>query len=208
MSVRVMTVVEMGLPSWMTSYAQHIFGIPTHMPLRQRLVLTQTALELPEGFVVLEIGSYLGASTAFLAAAALQKAGTVHAVDTWMNNAMGAEGEWDTWIQFQANVAPFKDVIVTHRGRSADVHAREGDIPCDMLFIDGDHSYEGVLTDLRTWLPSLRPGGVLAMDDFNQTTVQQAFNEIVGTQYVEAPKMLDLLMVCRPQLASATAKNA
>ena len=93
MSVRVATVVEMGLPSWMTAYAQHIFGIPTHMPVRERLVLMQTALGLPENFVVLEVGSYLGASTAFLAAAALQRNGTIHAIDTWMNNAMGAEGE-------------------------------------------------------------------------------------------------------------------
>ena len=140
----------MGLPRWMASYAQHIFGIPTHMSPRERLILTQTALSLPENFVVLEIGSYLGASTAFLAAAAVQRSGTVHAVDTWMNNAMGAEGEWDTWNAFQANVAPLKDYIVTHRGASTDIHAREGNIPCDMLFIDGDHHYDAVVADLRT----------------------------------------------------------
>jgi len=208
MSVRVATVVEMGLPQWMTPYAQHIFGIPTHMTVRERLMLTQTALGLPEGCVVVEIGSYLGASTTFLAAAAVQRCGNVHAVDTWMNEAMGAEGMYDTWAEFRTNTAPFTDYIVPHRGTSEQVHAETGGIACDMLFIDGDHHYEGVVKDLRLWLPSLRQGGVLAMHDFDRADVQRAFSEIVGTNVVDAPQTFDLLMICRPQSASAIATKA
>jgi len=125
-----------------------------------------------------------------------------------MNNAMGAEGEWDTWNEFQTNLAPFRDFVVTHRGTSTGVHEREGNIPCDMLFIDGDHHYEAVVADLRTWLPSLKPGGVLAMHDFDGEPVQRAFREVVGSTFIEPPKMLDILMMCRPQLGSAIATNA
>jgi predicted O-methyltransferase YrrM len=208
MSIRVVTVADMGLPRWMTPYAQHIFAIPTHMTPMERLMLTQTALELPEGSTILEIGSYLGASTAFLAAAAVQRSATVHAIDTWMNDAMGAEGTWDTWTEFTANTQPFRDYIVPHRGTSIAVHAAEGNISCGMLFIDGDHTYEGVVTDLKTWLPSLKAGGVLAMHDFDAAAVQQGFAAVVGDALAQPPRVVDRLMICKPQARSAIARNA
>jgi predicted O-methyltransferase YrrM len=208
MSIRVSSVIDMGLPEWMTPFAQQIFGIPTHMTPSERLMLVQVALGLPQDFVVVEIGSYLGASTAFLAAAATQRNGCVHAVDTWMNNAMGAEGEYDTWSEFRTNTAAFAERITTHRGTSLEVHGKTGGIACDMLFVDGDHQYEGVANDLRLWLPSLRAGGVLAMHDFDQPGVCQALADVVGTQFIDRPKTIDRLMICRPHVASATATKA
>lgn len=35
----------------------------------------------------------------------------------------------------------------------------------DLLFIDGDHSYEGVRRDYELWAPLVRPGGVIAFHD-------------------------------------------
>lgn len=37
----------------------------------------------------------------------------------------------------------------------------------DFVFIDGDHSYEGVKQDILDWFPKLRKGGVLAGHDYN-----------------------------------------
>lgn len=37
--------------------------------------------------------------------------------------------------------------------------------PFDFLFIDGDHSYRGVLEDLIQWYPLVRPGGLIAFHD-------------------------------------------
>lgn len=207
-SVRVTTVFEMGLPRWLTPYASQIFAIPTHMTPRERLLVMQTALGLREGFTVLEIGSYLGASTAFLAVAAVQRNGVVHAVDTWKNEAMGYEGERDTWTEFRSFTQQFEHYIVPHRGSSAEIHRREGEIPCDLLFIDGDHSYDGAAQDLRMWLPSLRPGGVLMMHDFDAEGVRSAFNDVVTGSFVQAPQTIDRLMVCKPQTGSATTINA
>lgn len=208
LSVRVSTVVEMGLPRWMTPFAQHIFAIPSHMTPRERLMVMQTALGLPQRSVTLEIGSYLGASTAFLAVAATQRDGTVHAIDTWMNQAMGHEGERDTWHEFKRFTEPFEHYIVPHRGTSAEVFRREGAIPCDLLFIDGDHSYDGVALDLRTWLPSLKPGGTLMMHDFDAQTVVRAFTDVVGTNCAVMPQTIDRLMICKPHSASAMTMNA
>jgi predicted O-methyltransferase YrrM len=39
------------------------------------------------------------------------------------------------------------------------------DQPIDFLFIDGDHTYEGVRTDFAAYGPMVRPGGVIAFHD-------------------------------------------
>lgn len=200
MTLPIVTVSDVTLPRWMTPFAKHLFGIPTHMTFQERLLLFQTAMNLPLGFSVLEIGSYLGASTAFLGFAAMHRQGVVHAVDPWTNDAMGAEGERDTWGEFRRNTEPFEFFITAHRGRSAEVHARESTIPCHMLFIDGDHSYEACSTDLRLWLPSLAPNGVLAMHDIDSPDVKRAFDDLVGETALPAPpQVVDRLLLCRPK---------
>jgi predicted O-methyltransferase YrrM len=199
MTIPVVTVSDINLPRWMTPFAKQLFGIPTHMTLQERLALLQTALELPPGFAVLEIGSYVGASTAFFGFAALRQGGTVHAVDPWTNDAMGAEGARDTFGEFRRNTEPFAHYIVPHQGYSADVHAREAPLASDLLFIDGDHSYPAVTADLRLWLPSLKPGGVLAMHDIDAPGVKQAFDEVVGEgQLTSPPRVIDRLLLARP----------
>jgi cephalosporin hydroxylase len=37
--------------------------------------------------------------------------------------------------------------------------------PVDFLFIDGDHTVEGVMADYRTYGHLVRPGGIIALDD-------------------------------------------
>jgi predicted O-methyltransferase YrrM len=37
--------------------------------------------------------------------------------------------------------------------------------PIDFLFIDGDHTYEGVKADFRDYASLVRPGGVIAFHD-------------------------------------------
>jgi len=37
--------------------------------------------------------------------------------------------------------------------------------PIDFLFIDGDHSYEGVQTDWNLWTPLIGAGGIVALHD-------------------------------------------
>ncbi len=202
MTIPIVTVSDLALPRWMSPFARQLFAIPTHMTAQERLMLMQLALNAGDGFTALEIGSYLGASTAFLGFSALHKNGTVHAVDPWTNNAMGSEGERDTFGEFRRNTASFEHYIVPHRGTSAEIHARETVIPCNLLFIDGDHSYDAVAADLRMWLPSLKPGGTLAMHDIDSPPVAQAFNEIAPSLALEGPpQMTDRLLFCK--LASA-----
>jgi predicted O-methyltransferase YrrM len=199
MTLATVTVSDVALPRWMTPFAQQLFSIPTHMTVQERLTLFQSALGLPPNFTIVEIGSYIGASTAFLGFAALHRGGYVHAIDPWTNDAMGAEGNRDTWTEFRKNTDPFQFYIVPHRGTSSDVFARDGAIACDMLFIDGDHSYEAVVADLRTWLPSLKPSGLLAMHDIDAPPVKQAFDDVfAGGAGAEPPQIVDRLLIWHP----------
>jgi cephalosporin hydroxylase len=45
------------------------------------------------------------------------------------------------------------------------LHDLLGDRQADMLFIDGDHTYEGVCRDLMVYSPLVRPGGVVVLHD-------------------------------------------
>jgi predicted O-methyltransferase YrrM len=157
-----------------------LLTIPTHMTFEERLKLFEVGMTLlPQPFVACEVGSYVGASTGFLAAAASLRDGHLHAVDTWMNDAMPHEASRDTWQEFLDNTARFHRWITPHRGQSHEVK-HEVPSPLDFLFIDGDHSHEGVLADLKSFEPKLKPGGILAMHDFDYDTVRSALGEYLG----------------------------
>lgn len=42
------------------------------------------------------------------------------------------------------------------------------DQPVDMVFVDGNHSYEGCTGDILNWMQHLRPGGVIAVHDYKK----------------------------------------
>jgi predicted O-methyltransferase YrrM len=62
--------------------------------------------------------------------------------------------------------------------------------PLDFLFIDGDHTYEGVRKDWESYGELVRPGGLVAMHDvgmnYDDTQVKRLWDEIKGQfQYRE-----------------------
>lgn len=64
----------------------------------------------------------------------------------------------------------------------------------DLVFIDGDHSYEGVSRDIEMWLPKIRPGGVISGHDYDNTDkygdlfkgVDRAVHEFFGDDFQTA----------------------
>lgn len=50
-----------------------------------------------------------------------------------------------------------------------------------LLFIDGDHTYYGVIKDLLSWLPHVRPGGRIMLHDYTRSSpgVMRAVNEFI-----------------------------
>ena len=48
----------------------------------------------------------------------------------------------------------------------------------DAIFIDGDHSYEGVKADYENYVPMVRPGGVVAFHDQGHGPILKFWNEL------------------------------
>jgi predicted O-methyltransferase YrrM len=56
----------------------------------------------------------------------------------------------------------------------------------DLVFIDGDHGHEAVKADILAWLPKLKPGGLIAGDDYSPhwPGVVQAVDELLPERQV------------------------
>ncbi len=48
-----------------------------------------------------------------------------------------------------------------------------------LVYVDADHSYQGVMSDIRSWFPKLKRGGYMAFHDFESAAygVKQAVTE-------------------------------
>jgi MMP 1-O-methyltransferase len=128
----------------------------------------------------LEVGSYCGKSTVYLGAAAKSKNGIVYAVDHHRGSEEHQKGEeyhdpdlYDTGVALMDSFREFRKTM-----RAADlettvvpivapsrVASRRWATPLGMVFIDGGHSFEAALTDYRSWIAHIVPGGILAIHD-------------------------------------------
>lgn len=62
----------------------------------------------------------------------------------------------------------------------ANIIANSFNHPIDLLFIDGDHSYDGCISDLKSWWPKLSIGGHLVLHDcYLGSEVQSAVTDFL-----------------------------
>jgi predicted O-methyltransferase YrrM len=59
----------------------------------------------------------------------------------------------------------------------------------DVIFIDGNHLYDNVVSDIKLYWPKIRPGGVLAGDDYNWPDVYKAVNEFASVNNIKIKRM-------------------
>jgi hypothetical protein len=77
-------------------------------------------------------------------------------------------------------------IVHVHRMLSLEAAATLADGRFDFVYIDGNHRYEFVRDDLTAFAPKLRPGGVLAGDDYGvegwwENGVTRAVDEFVAS---------------------------
>jgi predicted O-methyltransferase YrrM len=148
-------------------HAAGIYGAESIFTFTRPLELVELfnlARECSQGARALEIGSYLGASACYLAAGLAHVGGTLVCVDTWQNQTM-PDGEHDTFAEFQKNVAAVRERLTLIRKPTQELSAAELGGPFDLVFIDGDHSYEAVRRDFELVEPCVKPRGVVALHD-------------------------------------------
>jgi predicted O-methyltransferase YrrM len=142
--------------------------------------LYKEVMKLPEGSVIVEIGAYVGRSTHVLCTTANLRNSIVITIDPFLTAFDGWHNS-DPKTAFTENVLTKFNNLTLIEGYSQDVS--EQILYCDFIFIDGDHSYEGVLSDIELYLPKLKPGGCVAFHDYVGSSfhgLQQAVNEKVG----------------------------
>lgn len=74
-------------------------------------------------------------------------------------------------VQFRFRETP---AVRIHRELSAVAADRFPDRFFDWIYIDGNHYYEFVKQDLERYLPKIKPGGIIAGDDFEWTCEELA----------------------------------
>ena len=127
---------------------------------------------------VLEIGTYTGYSAICLAAG-LKENGELHTIDI--------NEELYDMCQSYFEKAGLSKKIIQHIGHAADIIPR---IDCifDLVFIDGDHSFEGALKDFQNYYPKIKKGGIFAGHDIQLDSIRNALsyflkertNEVTG----------------------------
>jgi hypothetical protein len=131
----------------------------------------EAAARAADGSVLVELGSYRGRSVAYLARA-LERRGVgsqLWAVDTWQD----APDAFEVW---QANMvrAGVAELVQPLRMDSAAAATRFADGSVDFVFVDADHNEAAVRADIASWLPKIRPGGVMAGHDYDLAGVRRA----------------------------------
>lgn len=144
-----------------------------------------------DGAIFVELGTYCGRSYAYLLVEILNSGKKIEAlsVDFWKHNHCTFG---DAYIKFRDNgVTPW--FIEFDTAHAAGLYDNE---TVDFVFIDADHSYEGVMRDIKAWWPKVKSGGTFAGHDYEKgwPGVVKAVNEfaksvgltftVLGTSWV------------------------
>ncbi|KAF3362655.1 putative methyltransferase, putative O-methyltransferase [Chlamydiales bacterium STE3] len=128
---------------------------------------------------VIEVGSWLGSSTRFIASE-LPEDGVVYAVDTWLGTPEEVLHCTDPRLpylyqQFLSNVihAGLTKKIVPIRMHSQEA-ANALHLKAGLIYLDASHETENVYKDILAWYPHLAEGGMMCGDDWLWPTVQVA----------------------------------
>ena len=154
---------------------------------------------LPKGATCAEIGSWRGDNAARILSS--RRPRQLYLVDPWEYReeekyeqawfggaAQAGQEDMDAIYEsvidrFRSNIE--RGQVVVKRLRSVDAATSFPDDTLDWVYIDGDHSYEGVKDDLEAYYRTVKSGGFLAGDDYESTGwwkdgVKRAVDEFAG----------------------------
>lgn len=109
-----------------------------------------------------EVGTYMGRSAKVMLDAAC---GHLWAVDLWM-----VPGTLETTRYFlRENIERGQCELIQKRSDHAAAQLAHMKGKIAMVFLDDGHTYEDLILDITSWLPILRPGGLLCGHDYEQS---------------------------------------
>jgi len=129
-------------------------------------------IETRKPLVIVEVGSWLGASTIFMAEL-MPLDGKIYAIDHWQGS---PEHYTDNdlikklpnlYQQFLSNVIHRNQTekIIPMRMNSLEASEKLNVYP-NLIYIDGSHQEDDVYDDIMAWYPKLAANGILCGDDY------------------------------------------
>jgi predicted O-methyltransferase YrrM len=149
---------------------------------------------------IVEIGRFKGGSTIVFATAKHPEA-TLWSFDLAGERGPGIDGE-DVDAEITSTLARFGLDRGVHLLRANSRTAEHPDGGCELLFVDGDHSYEGVRADYEHWRDAIKPGGHLLFHDAAQPERYAAVSPGVTRAVEEIERFRDSGFVREPGAGS------
>jgi predicted O-methyltransferase YrrM len=141
-----------------------------------------------------EIGAWFGRSTCYMAECIKESGKNIKfdTVDTWKGTIASKSmvesyggSIYDVFVENMQR-AGVDGIVNPIKMPSHEAAALYEDESLDFVFVDGEHSYDGVSGDINFWLPKVRKGGVLAGHDYNHSAdVRRAVNELLGEDKIK-----------------------
>ena len=146
-------------------------------------LLVHYTREIPAFGTLVEIGTGWGGSTAIFAK--ILRAIDIYTIDNGSNFQRFGPKDGTSYDDFIADRLlhvyglPPEKTLFTVVWKLADSTTIPWDIPIDLLFIDGAHTYEGVRGDILNLTPHVVPGGVVIFHDYHMKGVREAVDEFL-----------------------------
>lgn len=121
--------------------------------------------EMPKGAVCAEVGVAAGAFAAQIYA--VTQPARLHLIDAWNYPPQPdcfEPGLARVRAHFAAEIAAGR--VEVHRGLSAEMLARLPEHSLDWIYVDAGHDHANVTADLLACLRVVKPGGIIAGDDY------------------------------------------
>lgn len=200
---------------------QKIDQVKGFLDEREAERLYHLALEAGKKGPCLEIGSYCGKSSVYLGTACKKNGTVLFSLDHHTGSEEQQPGEEyfdpdlldresgkiDTLKFFRKTIMDFDldDVVLPVVGRSATI-GRVWKTPLSLIFIDGSHAYDAVLSDYEIWGKHLMPGGYLLFHDIfsdpakgGQAPYRVYQRAVASGHYTEMPMCESLGILIRKQ---------
>ncbi len=83
-------------------------------------------------------------------------------------------------VKCWTELSTIKDKVRLMRMTSVEAAKQIYNNSIDFVHIDGNHEYESVKIDIKTWLPKLKPGKLLTGDDYHADCVKSAVDGLLS----------------------------
>lgn len=180
---RIARAIELGIDP---EFAQVVGHVPGPITLAEADFIRHQARQVRRG-VIIEVGSYRGKSTVALSIGSNEGSGAaVYAFDPheeFQGVFGGIFGPEDrgAFYRNMLSTGAYRNVRLVNL--SSEVVAPGWDKEVGLLWIDGDHRYEGVKRDFEMWRPHLVPGAVVAFDDTNRGGPERLVDELLSDNW-------------------------